>query len=54
MASIMFFRFVEKVKQESVYCYPKYNGNYTYQVRVRGEDQFVVDIDNRTCTCKKW
>ena len=48
------FRFVEKIKQESVYCYPQYSGNYTYQVRARGEDQFVVDINRRTCGCNKW
>ncbi|KAK1568590.1 hypothetical protein Q3G72_026313 [Acer saccharum] len=43
------FRFVEKIKQENVYCYPRYSGNYTYQVRGRGEEQFVVDINSRTC-----
>ena len=48
------FRFVEKIKQESVYYYPQYSGNYTYQVRGRGEEQFVVDINRRTCGCNKW
>ncbi|KAK1589341.1 hypothetical protein Q3G72_032900 [Acer saccharum] len=48
------FRFVEKIKQESVYFYLQYSGNYTYQVRARGEDQFVVDINRRTCGCNKW
>ncbi|KAK2661927.1 hypothetical protein Ddye_000501 [Dipteronia dyeriana] len=48
------FRFVEKVKQESVYYYSEYNGNSTYQVRVRGDEQFFVDINDRTCVCNKW
>ncbi|KAK2645443.1 hypothetical protein Ddye_020638 [Dipteronia dyeriana] len=43
------FRFVEKVKQESVYCYFEYSGNSTYQVRARGDEQFVVGINDRTC-----
>ncbi|KAK3206900.1 hypothetical protein Dsin_020946 [Dipteronia sinensis] len=46
--------FVEKVKQDSCFCYPVYSGNYKYQVTARGEDQFVVDIDKKTCACKKW
>ncbi|KAK3198296.1 hypothetical protein Dsin_021711 [Dipteronia sinensis] len=37
-----------------MYCYIEYSGNYTYQVRARGEDQFVVDIDNITLACNKW
>ncbi|KAI9164822.1 hypothetical protein LWI28_002697 [Acer negundo] len=47
-------RFVEKIKQESVYCYPQYSGNYTYQVRARGEEQFVVEINRRTYGCNMW
>ncbi|KAK3230936.1 hypothetical protein Dsin_002817 [Dipteronia sinensis] len=48
------FRFVEKVKHESVYCYPQYSGNFTYQVRARGEEQLVVNINDRTFGCNKW
>ncbi|KAK3200188.1 hypothetical protein Dsin_023603 [Dipteronia sinensis] len=47
-------KFVKKVKQDSCFCYPVYSGNYKYQVTGRGEDQFVVDIDKKTCACKKW
>ncbi|KAK2654020.1 hypothetical protein Ddye_013876 [Dipteronia dyeriana] len=46
--------FVEKVKQESVCCYSEYSGNSTYQVRARGDEQFVVDINHKTCGCNKW
>ncbi|KAK2635119.1 hypothetical protein Ddye_029911 [Dipteronia dyeriana] len=48
------FRFVKKVKQESVYCYSGYIGNSTYQVSARGDEQFVVDINDKTCGCSKW
>ncbi|KAK2648093.1 hypothetical protein Ddye_015582 [Dipteronia dyeriana] len=47
-------RFVEKVKQKSVYYYSEYNGNSTYQVMAHGDEQFVVDINDRTCGCNKW
>ncbi|KAK3205209.1 hypothetical protein Dsin_019255 [Dipteronia sinensis] len=46
--------FVEKVKQESYFYYPVYSGNYKYQITSHREDQFVVDIDKKTCACKKW
>ncbi|KAK4841255.1 hypothetical protein QYF36_001612 [Acer negundo] len=47
-------KFVKKIKQQSVYCYPQYSGNYTYQVSAREEEQFVVDINRRACGCNKW
>ncbi|KAK3206724.1 hypothetical protein Dsin_020770 [Dipteronia sinensis] len=48
------FKFVEKVKHKSGYYYPQYSGNFTYQVRARREEQFVIDINDRTCGFNKW
>ncbi|KAK2654694.1 hypothetical protein Ddye_014550 [Dipteronia dyeriana] len=48
------FKLVEKVKLESNICYPEYCGNHKYQVRGYGDEQYVVDIQNRTCACNKW
>ncbi|KAK2635805.1 hypothetical protein Ddye_030597 [Dipteronia dyeriana] len=51
---VKLYGFAEKVKQESVYCYSEYSGNSTYQVRAHGDEQFVVDINDKTCGCNKW
>ena len=48
------FKFVEKLKLESAVCHSEYSGNSTFQVRGFGDDQYVVDIERRTCACKKW
>ncbi|KAL5538450.1 hypothetical protein UlMin_045546 [Ulmus minor] len=48
------FKYVEKLKLESGSCCSEYSGHYVYQVRGLGDDQFMVDIDKRTCACKKW
>ncbi|KAK2655818.1 hypothetical protein Ddye_008870 [Dipteronia dyeriana] len=48
------FKLVEKVKLESNICCPEYCGNHKYQVRGYGDEQYVVDIQNRTCACNKW
>ncbi|KAK2638966.1 hypothetical protein Ddye_026761, partial [Dipteronia dyeriana] len=48
------FKLVEKVKFESNICCPEYCGNHKYQVRGYGDEQYVVDIQNRTCACNKW
>ncbi|KAL5579744.1 hypothetical protein UlMin_012186 [Ulmus minor] len=47
-------KYVEKLKLESGSCCSEYSGHYVYQVRGLGDDQFVVDIDKRTCAYKKW
>ncbi|KAK2647879.1 hypothetical protein Ddye_015368 [Dipteronia dyeriana] len=48
------FKFVEKLKLESSICQPDYSGNYKYQVRGAGDEQYVVDIENKTRACNKW
>ncbi|KAK2633711.1 hypothetical protein Ddye_028503 [Dipteronia dyeriana] len=48
------FKFVEKLKLESNICHPDYSGNYKYQVRGAGDEQYVVDIENKACACNKW
>ncbi|KAK0586338.1 hypothetical protein LWI29_005213 [Acer saccharum] len=47
-------KFVEKLKLESSICQPDYSGNNKYQVRGLGDEQYVVDIENKTCACNKW
>ncbi|KAK2656206.1 hypothetical protein Ddye_009258 [Dipteronia dyeriana] len=48
------FKLVEKVKFESNICCPEYCGNHKYQVRGYGDEQYVVDIQIRTCAYNKW
>ncbi|KAK1564423.1 hypothetical protein Q3G72_002891 [Acer saccharum] len=48
------FKVIEKIKVESnIYCH-EYCGNNKYQVRGYGDEQYVVDIENKTCACIKW
>ncbi|KAK1553267.1 hypothetical protein Q3G72_031866 [Acer saccharum] len=48
------FKFVEKLKLESTICHSEYSGNSTFQVKGQADDQYVVDIERRTCACNKW
>ncbi|KAK4853013.1 hypothetical protein QYF36_002305 [Acer negundo] len=48
------FKFVKKVKLESNIRRPEYCGNHKYQVQGYGDEQYVVDIQNKTCACNKW
>ncbi|KAK1587400.1 hypothetical protein Q3G72_012459 [Acer saccharum] len=48
------FRILEKLKMESSICQPEYSGNLKYQVRCLGDEQYVVDIDTKTCACNRW
>ena len=47
------FKYVEKIKLESSICNSDYSGNFIYHVRGLGDDQFMVDIEKKTCACKK-
>ncbi|KAK2646808.1 hypothetical protein Ddye_022003 [Dipteronia dyeriana] len=47
-------KLVEKVKFEGNICRPEYYGNHKYQVRGYGDEQYNVDIQNRTCAHNKW
>ncbi|KAL5553064.1 hypothetical protein UlMin_040465 [Ulmus minor] len=48
------FKFIEKVKLETSGCHSDFCGNNIFQVRNFEQDQFVVDIQNRTCACRRW
>ncbi|KAL5540018.1 hypothetical protein UlMin_043973 [Ulmus minor] len=48
------YRYVEKIKSLSVYCTPTFSGNNTFQVEAGLQNQFVVDLEGRTCACRKW
>ncbi|KAK8567073.1 hypothetical protein V6N13_110151 [Hibiscus sabdariffa] len=40
--------------QNSVRCQPIYAGNFLYQVECGQGEQHVVNIQNYTCTCRRW
>ncbi|KAL5574033.1 hypothetical protein UlMin_023630 [Ulmus minor] len=48
------YRYVEKIKSLSVYCTLNFSGNNTFQVEAGLQNQFVVDLEGRTCACRKW
>ncbi|KAL5574783.1 hypothetical protein UlMin_016482 [Ulmus minor] len=48
------FKYVEKMKSQSVYCTPVFSGNHTFQVQAGLHNQYVVDLERRTCACRKW
>ncbi|KAK3221235.1 hypothetical protein Dsin_008260 [Dipteronia sinensis] len=39
---------------DSSSCSPEYSGNYVYQVKENGGEQFVVNIEQKSCACTKW
>ncbi|KAK1555173.1 hypothetical protein Q3G72_022926 [Acer saccharum] len=47
-------KFVEKIKMEISVCNPAYCGNYIFQVKKTGGEQFVVNIEQKSCACNKW
>ena len=48
------FKYVEKMKSLSMYCTPVFSGNNTFQVLAGLQNQYVVDLEGRTCACRKW
>ncbi|KAK8698775.1 hypothetical protein V6N13_114882 [Hibiscus sabdariffa] len=40
--------------QNSVRCRPIYAGNFLYQVECGQGEQHVINIQNYTCTCRRW
>ncbi|KAK2663987.1 hypothetical protein Ddye_002561 [Dipteronia dyeriana] len=44
----------ERLKLESSICHPEYSRNFHYHVRGLGDDQHIVEIDNKTCACNRW
>ena len=48
------FKFMEKIKLETSICQPHYLGNKVYQVDCFRDDKYVVDLENKTCACRRW
>ncbi|KAK9073429.1 hypothetical protein SSX86_007753 [Deinandra increscens subsp. villosa] len=44
----------EKTKTEANGCKVKWNGGGKYQVQGRRQEQYIVDSDAKTCTCRRW
>ncbi|KAL4367288.1 hypothetical protein GQ457_05G026580 [Hibiscus cannabinus] len=40
--------------EESIRFWPTYTGVNTHQVEAGPSQQHVVDLDQRSCTCRKW
>ncbi|KAK3228515.1 hypothetical protein Dsin_000396 [Dipteronia sinensis] len=47
-------KFVGRIKIDCSSCIPEYSGNYVYQVKENGGEQFVVNIEQKSCACNKW
>ncbi|KAK2654205.1 hypothetical protein Ddye_014061 [Dipteronia dyeriana] len=47
-------KFVERIMKDSSICNPEYSGNYVYQVKENGGEQFMVNIEQKECACNKW
>ncbi|KAK4846219.1 hypothetical protein QYF36_014456 [Acer negundo] len=45
---------IERLKLESSIYHPEYSGDFHYQVRGPGDDQYIVDIEKKTCACNMW
>ncbi|XP_071702798.1 uncharacterized protein [Rutidosis leptorrhynchoides] len=44
----------EKIKSDANKCDVLWEGNQRYQVSGEGNEQFVVDIEAKSCACRKW
>ncbi|XP_071713523.1 uncharacterized protein [Rutidosis leptorrhynchoides] len=44
----------EKIKSDANKCDVLWGGNQRYQVSGHGNEQFVVDIESKSCACRKW
>lgn len=47
-------RIVEKLKEQSAFCFPSYAGGSKFQVREMNNEQFCVDTNLKQCSCRKW
>lgn len=45
-------KMLDKSIDESGYCSATWGGGHQFQVKMRG-DTYVVNIDQKTCTCRK-
>ncbi|CAI9284676.1 unnamed protein product [Lactuca saligna] len=45
---------LEKIKERAVQCRVVFCGNGKYQVTSEGTNQYVVNVDQQTCSCNRW
>ncbi|KAK4849536.1 hypothetical protein QYF36_025897 [Acer negundo] len=50
----MIRNYLMKMLLESSIFQSDYSGNNKYQVKGLGDEQYMVDIENKTCACNKW
>ncbi|XP_021834856.1 uncharacterized protein LOC110774604, partial [Prunus avium] len=48
------FATLEKLKKQSAWCIPRLAGESKYEVKCFGGTQVVVDLRNRSCSCRQW
>ncbi|CAL2257564.1 unnamed protein product [Prunus armeniaca] len=48
------FATLEKLKQQSAWCIPSLVEESKYEVKCFGGTQVVVDLRNRSCSCRQW
>ncbi|GJY91229.1 mutator type transposase [Tanacetum coccineum] len=44
----------DKIKVASIGCTMEWNGSELYQVKVSHQEQYVVNLTQKTCSCRKW
>lgn len=45
---------IEKLKEKTGECMVREAGDWIYQVNTKWNEQFVVDLRDRTCSCRRW
>ncbi|XP_039056792.1 uncharacterized protein LOC120199880 [Hibiscus syriacus] len=45
---------IELAIQQSTMCWPTHAGGEKYQVSVGPSNQHVIDLENHSCSCRKW
>ncbi|CAL8174548.1 unnamed protein product [Prunus armeniaca] len=48
------FATLEKLKKQLAWCIPRLAGESKYEVKCFGGTQVVVDLRNRSCSCRQW
>lgn len=45
---------LESLREKSWMCTPYFSGNMMFEVHISVEEQYVVDLENRKCSCNAW
>jgi len=45
---------LEENKEDAAQCTVKWNGGNKYQVSGQSREQYVVDVDKKDCSCRRW